>query len=328
MTKCFRVYVTAIIAIASMLQIFILHGCSEKSQKNKSFHKVAIIQLGTHDVIDSVVAGFERKMKESYGGNATITKYNGNFDMNTIGIMAKQMVASDADILVSVTTPASGVLIGSNRGLHPLVFTFVSQPKEIGYTGMKSLKNTTGLSDQVDYKRTLKMIRLFMPKARKIGYLLTRSESNALAIHEGFQKYASEEGFKIVTATIGHATDIRTAAESLAPNVDLFLFGGDNEIASAIDVLINTVRGRKLPIFACDENSVEKGAVAAYSVDYNKMGDKTAEICIKILNGENPEIIPLEVFNGTRLIINEKSAREVGILIPSPIYSTAEKIIK
>lgn len=305
-----------------------LTGCDRERSGMKASKKIAVLQFGTHPVIDSVVSGFETRIKQVHGDKVSVVKYNGNFDLNTVSVLSKQMVASDADILIGVTTPASGQLIGANRGMRPLVFTFVSEPKAIGYTGPKSLKNTTGLSDQVDYEKTLQLIKIVKPQAKTIGYLLTRSESNALAIYEGFKTAAPGAGLKIITATIGQASDIRTAAEMLAPKVDTFLFGGDNTVASAIDVLISTARGRNIPIFACDEQSVERGAVAAYSVDYRKMGEKTADISSQILSGGNPEEIPVEIFTGSRLVINENAAKAFRITIPVTLSSKADRIIK
>lgn len=305
-------------------------GCSNNpsTSNSRKTYKIALLQLGTHPLIDLTITSFEKRINQLYGENAEIIKYNSNFDMATGSILANQMTASKADILVSVTTPSSGQLIGANRGTLPLVFTFVSDPKAIGYTIHGSLKNTTGLSDQVNYRQTLRMIRLFKPTAKKIGYILTRSEPNAVTIYEGFQSIASEEGFSLITATIGGSADVRMAAENLATNVDLFLFGGDNNVATSIDALINVAKSNGLPIFACDEESVERGALAAYSVDYRTMGKQTADISAMILGGINPENIPLEIFSGSRIVVNERMSKILGIEIPLDIKKDAYKIVR
>lgn len=256
-----------------------------------------------------------------------MTYYNGNFDLSTIGVLAKQMVASEADVLVSVTTPATGQLIGANRGLKPLIYTFVSEPEALGYKGPGSLPNTTGLSDRVNYKRSLDLIRALLPTAKKIGFLLTASEPNAVTIHREFLQIAPKYGFEIITATIGQATDIRTAAETLAPRVDLFLFGGDNTIASGFEALLIPANARKLPVFACDEESVTRGAIAAVSVDYKDMGKSTAEMCAAVLGDADPNRIPYKQYTASRLILNAKTARYLGLVFPDAIKYSADLIL-
>lgn len=308
---------------------YLLTGCGKsETQHSHAPRKIAVLQFGTHPVIDSVVRGFETRIESLYGDSVAITKYNGNFDMNTVSVLSKQIVASDADVIVSITTSATAQLIGANRGARPLVFTFVSDPAAIGYKAQGSLKNTTGLSDQVDYVRTLQLVRQFMPRAKSIGYLITRSEANALVIHKGFMNAAPQQGFEIKTAAIASQTDLRIAAQTLAPDVDLFLFGGDNSIAGSIGVLLNAARARKIPVFACDELSVERGALAAYSVDYNHMGQKTADVCGLVLGGADPAKIPVEIFTGTRLVVNEEASKETGVMIPRSIAESADRIVK
>ena len=290
--------------------------------------KIAVLQLGTHPVIDAVVRSLDDHTRELFGDRVQVIKYNANFDINTLTTMARQMVASDATVLVGITTPASGQLIGANRGLKPLVFTFVSDPGQIGYKGPGSMKNITGLSDQVQYERTLDTIRMIMPNAKRVGYLLTRSENNAIVIHHEFAALAPSRGFEIITAEIGQVTDIRTAAETLAPRVDLFLFGGDNTIASGLGAMIAAASSHRIPVFACDEESVQNGAVCAYSVDYPAMGRRTAEVCAIVLGGADPGRIPLEIFVAEKLIVNKKAAQKVGLSLPQDLIKKASRVIE
>jgi len=305
-------------------------SCTHESEQpsHEQVRTIAVLQLGSHQVIDSVVKGLEDQLEKIYGNRIRLVKYNANFDMNTTGSMSRQMLASNAEILVGVTTPVSGQLVGVNGGTKPLVFTFVSDPGQIGYKGPGTLRNTTGLSDEVDYEKTLDMIRSIMPSAKRIGYPLTRSENNAIVIHREFSRLAPSRGFEIITAEIAQATDVRMAAETLAPRVDLFLFGGDNTVASGLGALIAAAEGRSIPLFACDEESVQNGAVGAYSVDYAAMGRRTAEVCSMILGGADPERIPLEVFVANRLILNKKAAQKARLSVPQELLTKAHRVVE
>lgn len=308
---------------------FLLLSC-HSSKQAPATHKearVAVLQFGSHPVIDQVVDGFKEGLQKD-ADSIAVKYYNANFDLQTAGMLARQIVSEQNDLIVSITTPATGQMIGANRGRSPLIFTFVSNPPDIGYTGVGSIKNTTGLSDHVSYDSTLLLIRRILPQARNIGYLITRSESNAIAVLKGFEQSAPKFDFRLRVAEINDPADIRTAANALLPNVDLFLFGGDNNIATGISVLISVGRKRGIPTFACDQLSVERGAVAAYSVDYYVMGQRTADMARLVLNRKSADGIPVENFTASELIINEEAAATLSLKIPSSILRSAYRIVK
>ena len=319
------------IALFIVLPIFCI-SCKDKTSDTSKVSfpesRIAVLQLGTHSVIDTVVKGLQDRTTELYGSNVNVKVYNANFDIAALSMLANQMVASKPSVLVGVTTPAAGQLVGANRGIYPLVFTFVSNPEDIGYFGKGSKPNVCGLSDKVEYKKTLSMIRHIMPDAKEIGYILTRSENNAVTIHKEFSEIAPDYAFTIKTVTINNSQDVRQAAELLVKSSDLFLFGGDNQIMSVINSLIDTANAHKIPVFACDEESVKKGAAAAYSVPYYEMGRRTADYCGLILSGANPDRVPVEVFTGTKLIINTLACQSLGLDIPQLLIDNADVLVK
>ncbi|NTV67127.1 MAG: ABC transporter substrate-binding protein [Chlorobaculum sp.] len=318
------------IFLAFILTALSLTGCSKSNNNSNSIKvkNIAVLKLGQHPVIDTVVKGFEERFENTFKDKVKISVFSANFDGKTLSVLSKELVASDYSLLVGVTTPASGQLIGAARGIKPIVFTFASDLKALGYRDDNSLPNTTGLSDQVDYERTLLMMREFVPKAKRIGYIVTRSESNAVLIQKGFIKNSPQEGFEVISATIGNVSDIRKAAELLAQKVDVFLVGGDNTLASGLNALIDVARVHKIPVFANDESSVEKGAIAAYSVDYRQMGSRTADMCALILAGAKPEDVPVEIFHGTKLVINLQAAAETGVNVPIYFQKAAYRVIR
>lgn len=317
--ECFLIIFFLLIVVSGI-------GCRKKDTSNQNLKKIALLQYGSHPVIDQVVKGFRDSIHTAYKDSLKVQYLNASFDMQTAGQLSRQAVSESFDLFVSVTTPATGQMIGADRGKIPLVFTFVSNPPDIGYTTQGSLKNVTGLSDQVDYESSLKLIRSLMPAAKNIGYLVTRSEANALAVLAGFEKAAPSFNFEIRKAEVNDPGDVRIAASALLPHVDLFLFGGDNNVETAISVLISVARSKNLPTFACDEQSIERGAVAGYSVNYYDMGVKTASVAAKVLTGTSPENITVVLYKSSRLILNKKAAAQVGITFPDSLSHLAQRI--
>lgn len=303
-------------------------GCGERPTSLQSAPKIAVLQYGSHEVIDEVAAGIEERYRTIYGNADGLSFFNGNFDDNTLQLLATQMVSSDAEVLIAITTPASQVLMGTNRGTKPFVFTFVSNAADLGYTGPGSLRNATGLSDHVAYQKTRRLIEQVAPEAKEVGYLLTQGETNAVAVHEGYLDAFAQSPLTIRTGTVTRATDVRLAAETLAPFVDCFLFGGDNTVKSELGALFDVAGRHALPVFASDETSVADGALAGYSVDYSGMGRRTLEIAALVAGGADPNKIPLEIFTADRLILNRNVAERLGFELDRELTSDASRVIE
>ena len=78
-------------------------------------------------------------------------------------------------------------------------------------------------------------------------------------------------------------------------------------------------------MFVGENNSVENGGLATYSVDYYELGKLTAKQAVRILeNGETPANMPIEYLSENKLYINMDLAKQLGIEIPADL---AEKAI-
>ena len=326
MIRCRRLYAV----VLGVIFAFQLASCSPPEKTSTQPHRkpvVRVIQLGNHAVIDRVVTAFDVRIRQLYGTNVDLKYLNANFDSTAISVLSDQAVGANPDVIVGITTPVCMILRGANNGLYPFVFSFVSEPEDIGYFGAGSLPNVTGLSDRVEPRATLKLIRAAMPSAKNIGYILTKSDRSAATIHESFLKYAEEYGFQIRSVLVDGAEDVQKGSEMLAASSDLILFGGDNVIAGVIGVVIEAARNKKLPVFACDEQSVEKGAVMALSVPYEDMGSRTADYCGMIIGGAAPDKVPCEVFTGSRLVVNIKACQAVNLQPDNSILALAARVI-
>jgi len=316
----------------SILLILPLLSCRPQNENNSKSIKlptITILKLGDHRVINAVEKGIKMRLEHLFKPHSyKIVTVNANFDMGSLGEMARVAVTSDADVLISITTPASNAMIGANRGWKPLVFTFVTDPGQLGYKEPGSLNNTTGMSDEVDYSGTVELINMLLPNSKRVGYLLTRSESNARVIYNSFRPELEAAGFTVVTAELAAASDLRVAAATLVESVDFFLFGGDNTIANNIEVLFDVARTNGLPVIANDELSVEGGALAAISVDYQQMGERTAELAVLLLAGADPSLMPVEVLTADRLVVNLDTAADLAINVPEDLLRRSSRVIR
>jgi len=310
----------SIIIILIILGFFLLFGCEANKdkiikEKDKNIN-IGILQFGTHPVLDKVEKGIRDRLHIFYADKVNVKTYNGNFDSSALRHYSEKLLSGTYDVVITISTPSSLAYQGINDGAKPLVFTFVTNPKQIGYIQQGSIKNATGLSNQTDYRGTLELMRTINPEGKVYGYLVSSREPNAVFIKNKFVEMGKVYGINFKVAEITQESEVGIVAEKLATNVDGFLIGGDHHVVKASKALVDIADFHSIPVFSVDGSTVENGVVAASTIDYYEMGKRTAEYVAFILSGANAESLPLEKYNVFHKILNRKALVKHGLHWP------------
>lgn len=129
-------------------------------------------------------------------------------------------------------------------------------------------------------------------------------------------------------AAIANSSEVASAAKSLFGRADAIYIPQDNTAISALESVIKVGVQNQMPVYAGDNNSVEKGAIAPLGFNYQDVGRQTGRMVALILRGEKPGTIAVEVPSKTGLAINTKSAATMGVKIPADVLKTASKMIQ
>jgi putative ABC transport system substrate-binding protein len=79
----------------------------------------------------------------------------------------------------------------------------------------------------------------------------------------------------------------------------------------------------KIPLFVGDRDSVPRGAIAAYGLDYYKVGYTAGKKAAAILKGEKPGTVPAGLAAGYSLWVNLKHAKLQGAKLPNILAEAA-----
>lgn len=285
--------------------------------------KIGIAQIVTHPALDAVAAGFKDAMKEA-GYNVTYDEQNAQGDQSTLTNIASTFAASDNDGFLAIATPTAQSLANVISD-KPIVFAAVTDPVAAGLVGSWDAPdaNLTGVSDLNPMKDQLELIKEAVPAVKSVGIVYSSGEVNSEVQVKEAQKAAQALGIEIKTATVTNSSEVQQAAESLA--VDAFLVPTDNTVVSAAESVIQIGEQKKIPVFASDEATVERGATAGLSVNYTQQGKDAAAIMIKMLGGTPAKSIPVETQKKFDLFVNPTMAAKQGVELPSSIVSRATK---
>lgn len=98
-------------------------------------------------------------------------------------------------------------------------------------------------------------------------------------------------------------------------------------IAAGINTVSMVANEAKLPLIVGEEGMCQGGGLATYGINYYKLGKQTAAQAVKILKGEaEPKDMPIEYQENADLIINEDTAKELGITIPDNLKKEAKMV--
>ena len=312
----------------------LLAGCGnsgdsdkEKTDDGKKTYKIGIIQQMEHPALDSAREGLEKYLKGKSDAKFEITVKNAQGDNGTADTIAKQFVSEDVDLIYSIATNAPQDAVNATGGTDiPVVFNAVTDGVEakLVTSNEKPGGNVTGVSDAAPLEKQLEMIREFLPEAKKIGMIYNIGEVNGKLQVKQVEKLASKYNFKIVKKGVSATTEIATAAEQLAGDVDCIYNITDNMVVSATASITDKANAKNIPVFAAEDGQMKAGLLASDSISYEKLGEQAGSVAYDILvNGKKAGDIPVETAKDTTLYINKKVAEQLGIKIPDSLAERA-----
>lgn len=293
---------------------------------------VAVTAIVEHPALDAARDGIKEALAEAGykdGENLTFIYESAQGNPGTAAQIARQFVGDAPTVIVPISTPSAQAVVSATRDI-PVVFTAVSDP--LGAELIKDMEkpggNVTGLSDMSPVADHVALIKEITPNAKSIGFIYNTAEANSVSTLAALKAEAEKAGFTIVESVATKSAEVQGAARALVGRVDVIYVPTDNTIVSAFEAAVGVAEEAKIPLYAGDTDSVNRGALAALGFNYFDVGKQTGEIVVRVLKGEKPGDIPVRVAAGTDLVINKKAAAKMGVTFPESITSRATKTIE
>ena len=317
--------------IAGVLGVSMLTGCSQNDGSNasnenketdsKKQKNIGITQLVEHPSLDKAKKGFIKALEDKGykdGDNIKIDFQNAQNDMPTTQSIASKFVSDKKDLIYAISTPSAQAAYNATKDI-PIIMTAVTDPVEAGL--VKSLEkpggNVSGTSDYLSIDKTLELVKTLTPKAKKIGVIYNTSEVNSKIQVDSLHDYAKKNNYEVVEKGISSSSEVNQAISSLVGKIDVLYVPTDNLVASSMPIVSKIATENKIPVIAAESGPVEKGALACQGINYEKLGYKTGEMAVKILNGESVSDMPVATSDDTDIIVNEDILKALGMEKPS-----------
>lgn len=311
-----------------------LTGCGEDkaaTPKDATIMNIGIVQLVEHDALDAANRGIidgmaKRGFKD--GVNVKFDKQNAQADQSNLHNIATRFVSNKDKLIFAIATPAAQSVASVTKEI-PIVATAVTN-FEVARL-VKSNKapggNVTGVSDINPVADQLALLLKLTPGAKAVGTIYNSSEINSAYQIELLREAAKAHKVDVVEATVSNMNDIQQAIASIKDKVQALYIPTDNVMASAIPALLKVTNPAKLPVVAGESGMVRAGALASIGVDYYTLGVMTGNMGADILEGKaQPATMPIQIQQATKVLINMKAAKEIGLDVPAELLKDADKI--
>ncbi len=168
------------------------------------------------------------------------------------------------------------------------------------------------------------------PRANAAASKSATSGTNPVLVKEkeALHKLAGRFGFEVLHYNITSADDLENAfAAGLGDDVSAFYISGEPLMFSNLSRVITFVTDSKKPTFGPYPEWGRAGLLMSYAQDPLEGYRNAGAYAAKILKGAKPGDLPIQQASKFILVINQRAARSLGIVIPPSLLALADEII-
>jgi putative tryptophan/tyrosine transport system substrate-binding protein len=264
--------------------------------------------------------------------NVRLDIRRGGGDIDDIRKYAAELAARTPDVIVSIGGPATGELLQATHTV-PIVFTIVPDPVASGFVASLSRPggNATGFL-QFEYRlsgKWLELLKEIAPNVTRAAVLRDSAAPAGLGQFAAIQSGAPSLGVEVTPVDVQNADEIERDVTALARSSDSGLVVTSSTNALVNRKLIVSLAARlKLAAVYAQREFVAGGGLISYSADFFAQFRAAAGYVDRILKGEKPANLPVQAPTKYELVINLKTAKELGLTIPDKLMALADELIE
>ena len=246
---------------------------------------------------------------------------------------AKELAVLKLDLLVTRTTPGT-LAMRREAPATPTVFVVVAEPMESGLVQSMSRPggNVTGFSifEASVSGKWLELLKAVAPQVSRAALMYNpKTAPFAPVFMRSAESAARTLGLELKPTQVSGQHDIEAAIRGLAtpPGGGLVTLA-DSFMTEHRDLIIAMTAFHRVPAVYANRNFPLSGGLIAYVADYPDLWRRAAGYVDRILKGAKPGDLPVQQPNKYELIVNLKTARQLGVTVPPTLLATANEVIE
>jgi putative tryptophan/tyrosine transport system substrate-binding protein len=305
---------------------------SAEAQQSKVYRVGVLVPGETwYEIIDGLRVGL-RQLGLEEGEQFTLAVRDWKGDVKAAEEAARNLEQEKVNLIYATSTTST---IAAKRATAdiPIVFCAGTDPVVVGLVESfaKPGGRLTGVYNPVTdlTAKRLEILKEIVPKLRRVVTFYDPRNRPAIESSKSAREAAQRMGVELVERHVASVEELQADVRALRVGEgDAYFEVSDPMASNQAQLIIDTARVKRLPTMFTFLSQVSKGGLASYSVSFHEMGRLSAKYVQRILAGVKPNDMPVEGVDKIALIINLKTAKQIGLTIPQRVLARADKVIQ
>jgi putative tryptophan/tyrosine transport system substrate-binding protein len=303
------------------------------AQKQATIPRIGVLYLGAppNANLDAFIQGL-RELSYIEGKNILIEYRFAEGKADRLPELAMELVRLKVDAIFTTGTPALFALKQATKTI-PIVFFSTSDPVGTGVVASLAHPggNITGITALASdlWPKRLELLKEIFPKLTRVAMLWNKGNAGMALEAKATQEVAGPLGVALQDRGVKDPNELDVVfAVMTKDRPDGFLALMDPVLNSYRKRILDFLAENRLPAMFENKDWVEAGGLISYGASYSDAHRRAATLMDKILKGAKPAEIPVEQPTKFELVINLKTAKQIGVTIPPSMLYRADKVIK
>jgi len=306
-----------------------------EAQGQSSPRRVALLSsdatCATNEGFGALLEGL-RSLGYRIGENLAIDCRSGEGNYERLDALAAELLELRPAVLVAAAGPASLAAKRATATL-PIVSVYTADPVGLGLVASLSRpgNNVTGISAfSSDYAaKSLQLLKETATRASRIGVLGHAANPTFAVYRKELEKAAPAMGLALDFAGVETAQEIESALLLMQRRgANAFLVMHQPFTFVHREHIVQLVARLRLPAMYGSRQAVESGGLMSYAVSIPDTFRRAAYFVDKVLRGSKPGDLPVEQPTKFELVLNVKTAKALGLMLPPALLLRADQVME
>jgi ABC-type uncharacterized transport system substrate-binding protein len=264
------------------------------------------------------------------GRNMTLALRYADGAPQRLPTLARELVALDPDVIVTGAQSGALAVYDATRTI-PIVVVMPEDPVASGLADSiaRPGRNVTGMWGLTGDAKRLDFFKLAVPGLARVGLIMNPDDATDRAQILRLSETAPALGLSLQVIEVKDPGRLDAlGADIIQANVQGLVFGQSALFLGARDKVATIAARLDLPALYAWREFVDAGGLMSFGPNLPDMYRQVARLTGRILKGESPADLPLELPTRFELVVNLKTARAMGLAISDSFLLLADEVIE
>jgi putative tryptophan/tyrosine transport system substrate-binding protein len=310
--------------------VLLAYGDVAETQQPKKLRLIGILESGSPTSSSERIEAFRHGLRElDYveGQNISIEYRYAEGNTDRFAELATELARLKVEIIITASTPGVRAAKKASSTIA-IVFASINDPVASGLVASLArpggnITGLTNLSPVLGGKR-LDLLKETFPKVSRVAHLWNPDSPG-----DEMQTAVTVLGLQLQSLPVRSANDFDSAfGAALRERADALITSPNPLLNTHHKRIVDFTAKNRLPAIHSNPVFVHAGGLMSYAPDINANFRRAAIIVDKILKGAKPAELPVEQPTKFELLINLKTAKQIGVTIPPNVLARADRVIR